>query len=243
MARYKRIKRKEDLKAPDEFVSFWDSVYFWVADNGEKVLYPLVGIIIIFMVSAGYAYYQDSRENTAQRELYRSLANYPSDNPQEGASISPNDVDMKKLAETIGEVSDRFSGTLGGKLAGFYQANVMYKDGKMAEAEALYKSGYESDGADGMLGRLSGISLARVYQNQQKYSDAIGVLEKLKESKVEAFMEEIDYLLAMNYELSGDSDRALETYVEFLGKYQVSSRRDMVVSHIADLQGTDIKLK
>jgi len=243
VARYKRIKRKEDLKAPDEFISFWDSVYFWVTDNSEKVIYPLVGLAIIIMISAGYMYYADSRENTAQRELYRALVEYPSDSPTEANAQPKDNVDLPKLAETIGEVSERFSGTVAGKLASFYKANVHYKDGKMPEAEALYKQVFESEGAEDTVGRLSGIGLARTSQNQGKYSEATSVLEKLKGSKSEAFMEEIDYLLGLNYELAGNSDRALETYVEFLGKYQVSSRRDLVVNQIASLKGSDINIK
>lgn len=217
MARYNRIKKKSDLKKPDQFVSFWEHAYIWLNENRERILIPGLAVIVAVMLAGGYLYYRSQREISAQRELYFALKDLPGE-------VSGRKSVLKELLEPLDEISERFSGSVGARIAEIYIGNEHYDKGRMEKAEPIFKSIAESGGSRNVISRLAALGLARVYQNRGKYDDSTKVLEKFRKAENSAFGEEMDLLVAENHELSGDSNAAMKDYADFLKKYPGSIR-------------------
>ncbi len=216
MAQYKRIKKKENLKEPDQFVSFWRRVYESALENRNKFFLPIGGIVLLVLFVSGFLYYQSQKEQSAQMELYSILKDYPRD----GSESSDK---KEKVIKSLDAFKDRFSGTSAGRVGELYRAHMMFNEGEFEKAGKLYKTIAESGATDDLITGIAGISLARLYQDQGKYAESTETLEKFKSGRT-SLSEEIDMLTAQNHELSGEKETAIEEYQHFLGKYPKSTR-------------------
>jgi len=211
VARYNRIKKKANITAPDEFLSFWEHAYTWGAEKKERVLFPALAVVLVAVLVGGFFYYRSQREITAQRELYLALATAP----REG---SGEKVDTQKFISALDAVAERFEGTVGAKEALLYKGNVLYEKNKMDEAEKVYKSIVDSGKLDCFITRTAVVALARIYQDKGQYDESTKLLNKYRKLENGALNEEMDLIIAQNYELAGDGKSALAEYDDFLEK-------------------------
>lgn len=240
MARYNRIKKKEDVDLQDELIDFWDSVYIWVGENRERVIFPIIGVVLALALFGGFAFYKDSRETASQRELAIAISGYP----REG--VDKATVDINKMLADVDAVANRFGGTLGGRMATLYKGHLLYMQGKMEDAAPAYKTAYEAGEPGETFTTIAGLGLARVYQNTEKYDESATLLNDLKKIPSPLFNEEVDYLLSQSFELKGERDQALDSYANFLASYPESRRKDKVTQRMIAIGGsagpTDIPL-
>jgi predicted negative regulator of RcsB-dependent stress response len=232
VARYNRIKKKEDVDLQDELIDFWDSVYIWVGENRERVVLPVLGVVLALALFGGFSYYKDSREQAAQRELAIAIADYP----REG--VDKEKVDIDKMLADVDAVAGRFGGTLGGRMATLYKGHLLYMQGMMEEAVPVYKSAYDAGKAGETFTVIAGLGLARAYQNTGKYAESAEVLKEMKKKPVPMFEEEIDFLIAQSFELLGETDQALDSYANILAGYPESRRKDAVTERMVALGGS-----
>jgi len=217
VAHYKRIKKKVNLKAPDQFVSFWHRTYNRALENRKKILPPVCGVLLLVLLAGGFFYYRAQKEQSAQRELYSILKDYPRD----GAESSGK---LEEVIKSLDAFSGRFSGTGAGRVGELYRAHMLFNKGEREEAARLYGEIAESGASDDLITGMAGLSLARLYQDQGKYADSAETLKKLKADGRTNFSEEVDLLTAHNHELSGEKKAAIEEYRRFLKEYPESTR-------------------
>jgi len=221
VARYNRIKKKANITAQDEFLSFWEHAYKWGAEKKERVLFPVLAVALIAVLVGGFFYYRSQREITAQRELYLALATAPRED-------TGKEVDTKKFIAALTAVAERFEGTVGAKEALLYKGNALYEKNKMDEAEKVYKAIVAGGKLDCFITRTAVVALGRIYQDNAKYDEATKLLKKYRKLENGALNEEMALIIARNYELAGDGKSALAEYDDFLAKYPHSMRAGTV---------------
>jgi tetratricopeptide (TPR) repeat protein len=221
VARYNRIKKKTDITAQDEFLSFWEHAYTWGAEKKERVLFPVLAVALIAVLVGGFFYYRSQREITAQRELYLALATAPRED-------TGKKVDTKKFISALDAVAERFEGTVGGKEALLYKGNVFYEQNKTDEAGKVYKSIVAGGKLDCFITRTAVVALGRIYQDNGKFDESTTLLKKYRKLENGALNEEMALIIARNYELAGDGKSALAEYDDFLAKYPRSMRAGTV---------------
>jgi len=221
VARYNRIKKKANITAPDEFLSFWEHAYNWGAEKKERVLFPALAVALIAVLVGGFFYYRSQREITAQRELYLALASVP-------RAEAGKKIDTKKFISALDGVAERFEGTVGAKEALLYKGNALYEKNKMDEAGKVYKSIVDGGKLDCFITRTAVVALARIYQDNGKFDESTKLLKKYRKLENGALNEEMALIIARNYELAGDGKSALAEYDDFLAKYPRSMRAGTV---------------
>ncbi len=221
MARYNRIKKKANITAPDEFLSFWEHAYAWGLEKKERVLFPALAVALVAMLVGGFFYYRSEREITAQRELYLALTTAPRED-------TGKKIDTKKFIAALDAVAERFEGTVGGKEALLYKGNTLYEKNKMDEAEKIYQSIIADGKLDCFFTRTAVVALGRIYQNNGKFDESTKLLKKYRKLENGDLNEEMALIIARNYELAGDGKSALAEYDDFLAKYPRSMRTGTV---------------
>ena len=226
MARYKRIKRKGALTQPDEFLSFWDRKYHWAAENWEKLLTPLLAVMLAAVIGGGVFYYSRQKAASAQIELSQIINGYP-----RGANADP--ARLTQVVSALTEFSKRFSGTDAAPIADLYRAHALAKQGNFTEAVNLYEKIISEGKPDELFVAMAVLSLARHYQDQGNYQKSTETLEKFSadtasagkasDGEPSAFAEEMDFMTAENLELASDKKAALEKYQVFLAKHPDST--------------------
>ncbi len=208
MAHYKRITKKLDIKGPDEFLGFWTRVYFWTQEKKDQLLLPALGLAVAVALAFGFIYYRQQMELSAHRELFEILK----DLPRQGAE---NAATPDTLVGSLKSYSEKYSGTPSGRIAQLYAANILYKKKSLDDAARFYSAVANSGG--GLATQMAALGLARTYQEQGKYADAIATLEKF--GKDSPFSEEMDFMAARTHELDGKKEIALKEYNKFAEKY------------------------
>ncbi|MBI3793410.1 MAG: tetratricopeptide repeat protein [Nitrospinae bacterium] len=227
MAHYKRITKREDIKGPDEFVGFWTKAYHWIDDRKEEAVKAVVGVVLLVVVIFAAVGYKQNRDARASAELFKILKDAPR-------------VDDDQFANGTGKVQDALKGyvesygsTRNGRIGLLYEANYVYHDGKSPDAaEKLYKQ-ITDGGQRDFVAQLAALGLASCYQNQGKYDAAVSTLEKFRGDS--SFKEEMDFMVAHNFELSKNKEGALKEYKQFLSKYPASKNLNAVKEGIARL--------
>ena len=216
MARYKRIRRKGTLTAPDEFLSFWDRQYEWAAENWEKLLTPLLLVMLAVVIGGGAFYYTQQKASSAQNELTLIMNAYP-------RGVDSNPALLAEVVTALTEFSQRFSGTNAATVADLYKAHTVARQENSVEAVKLYKEIISSDKPDELVISMAALSLATLHQDQGDYEKANKVLDEFSAGKPSAFGEEIDFMSAQNMELAANRKAALEKYHAFVTKYPDST--------------------
>lgn len=222
MAHYKRISKKTDIKMPDEFLSFWDHVFHFIADNRERLVLPVIGGLVVILAGFGFWYYQIQKSAKSNAELYRVLA----DLPRPGSSSTATG---DQIIEKLKSYDERFGGGEAGRIGRLYRANLLYQKGRFDEAAALYNG----IGGNDVAGQLAAINLAAVLTQQGKYTEAAAALEKIRATTM--FGESVDYQIARNQEAAGNGAAAKTEYGKFLEKHAGSRSTPEVKDRLAYL--------
>ncbi len=225
MARYKRINKKENIKGPDEFVSFWARAYFWAHDNQRTVLNYALALTGVALVLLGFVY----RRQGAEASASAALSNIMRDAPQPGAEAKPDE--LAKLGESLADFTKKYSGTKAGREGELYQANLLRDKKNLAEAERHYIN--VMGGGKDLVAQLACLGLASAYQNDGKFAEAAALLDKHRAGSF--FEDEIDYMYAVNLELSNDKAGALKEYKKYLDKHPSSRNAGAVKEALARL--------
>lgn len=225
MARYKRINKKENIKGPDEFVSFWERAYFWADANKRTVLNFALALTGVALVALGFLYRRQGSEANAST----ALADVLRDAPMPG--VEPRPDELTKLGESLADFTKKYSGTKAGREGELYQANLLRDKKNLAEAEKLYIN--VMGGGKDLVAQLACLGLASAYQNDGKFAEAAALLDKNRAGSF--FEDEIDYMYAVNMELSNDKAGALKEYKKFLDKHPSSRNAGAVREAVARL--------
>jgi predicted negative regulator of RcsB-dependent stress response len=168
---------RKDLKT-DKFAEEVVDVFEWASVHKTEVVRYGAVLIVLVLIVVGVVYYNRSQAAVRQEALAKALR---VDDATTGTVIQPTnqhfDTDAEKTkakVQAFTELSAKYSGTQEGAIADMYLASYATDDGKLDEAEKLYKK-VVADGPKAYAG-LGRLALAQVYASEGKMADAEKVL-------------------------------------------------------------------
>lgn len=191
----------------------------WWKENGTSII---VGIVIGLGAVIGYwqwVKYQDQRSHAASVE-YDTFADALAEEKDEVA------------ATALASLKTEYKGTTYAALAALMMAADQIKDKKPDEAIETLKWAYEHAGHDSVK-HLARIRLARLYVNQKQYTEALVLVDNVKEP---AFDARYSVIKADVYSKQGKLEKAKAEYESALASNTLAGKqREYVQMKLADL--------
>ncbi|MBI3678791.1 MAG: tetratricopeptide repeat protein [Acidobacteria bacterium] len=140
------------------------------------------GIVLGAVVLAGAGYgFMRWQENSRQAELRiatQVLDAYVGEVSPYGGPVFKTQADKDNAAlKAFSELASKHSGAKEGQIARYYTGTLLCDMGKIAGCEAAFKEA--AGGRDGNVASLARLSLATLYQSQNKLNEAESVLRQL----------------------------------------------------------------
>ncbi|GAB4435539.1 MAG: hypothetical protein OHK0040_06760 [bacterium] len=198
MARKIKVKKKDELKKPDEFLSFSKKALNYAKENEKKVLIVSVLIIISVLAASFFGYYYKKTDALGYQYLAKALEN-------------ENDIKAKK--EMLLKVKN-MSLSSASKYASFYLAQI-YDNEKNTELAKV-----ELDKAfaikDNYFKGAAYILMTDILMKENKLDDALKIIEKTLREVKKPFSEELLYKKAQILEQKNNITEAKKIYNELL---------------------------
>lgn len=247
----KRKLTKEEVKAPDAFVTFSDQVAKVLNDNFQWVA-GLVGTVLIVTLGwLGYSSYTDYVEGHAQEALFEI------DKKVAKINIDLNDLqkDLEKKDQKKSTRPEKSPETLAknyGAVLSEYEAFIKQNSGTKAamiaaiQAADLYSTHKVFDKAAQTLGAVEGTAkssdfffglvlykLAGALTTLGKYDEAVVKLERIVESKQQEHLHSAALLkIGLNYEGLKDYKQAESYYQRVKDEFSSNSAGSMAASYL-----------
>lgn len=208
----KKIKRKELLKEPDEFLTFSSRLFYWIHTHQRHLAYAgavILGLFALYM--AGYFYYGHLNK---QGQTHYNLAY------QTMTSNMKPDNDPKKWEEAerlFKKVVKDYSLSKVSRLALPEAAYAAYRQKRYDEAISLYANFLHKIGDDPQYRILTQIALATCYEAKGELAKAAKQLEPITQDMTSPFRELAMMNLARVYRLEHkqkDAKKILEQFVK-----------------------------
>lgn len=221
-ARAKRMTAKE-LKQPDEFVTATGKVVEWAKENPAIVRNGAIGFVVLLLLIVLVSWWSASRTASANRQFYSAIELYQAE--QWGEAYDG----FAKLATDLG-------GTDYGRLATVYAARAALKLDKPDEAIEYYRE-YLGGSTTVALEQLARLNLARALARKGDTAAARTELEAALALAGPA-KPEITLELARVEEATGNDERALELYGNYLNDDPQGAAKELARARILALGGT-----
>ena len=211
-----RITRKT-LKDDRFAAEVTHSVSYLTEHRQQALLYGGIAVAVL-VIALGIFFYRQQRRTSAHRALYKALETYHALVTEEER---PGRVTFKTEAEKHAKaqkefetLSREFSGTVEGKIGGYY-VGLVYRDlGKPAEAQKHLEQAVR-DGQENVVA-LARLALADVYLMQGKDEEARKIYEYLIKNPTDAVSEGRAQLALARYLQTRQPDEARKLLQELL---------------------------
>jgi len=231
MAKKRKIKRKELLKEPDEFLTLSSRFFNWVTTHQRHLAYVgivVAGLFVLYM--AGYFYYRHVNKEAQGRynEAYELLA----------SSMKP-DAKLKsweKTEDLFMEIINKYSLSKVSRLALPQAAYAAYRQKKYDEAIGLYKKFLAKMGQEADYRMLTQMALAACYEEEKDYGRSIQLLEPISQEKANPFRELAMIGLARVYRLADRKEDAMRTLKVFVVQFPDSPFLPIVKALLSNLK-------
>lgn len=159
-----RITRKE-LKSDTFALEVGHTLTFFEEHRQEIIRYGSIALGLIVLIM-GYLWYSGRQHSKRQEALYKAIQiqEMPVSAPQPGAvqrSFPTQEVKDETALRAFSEVQSTYPGTVEGEIAQYYIGAIKADQGKLAEAEKLFKE--VADRADEKYGSLAKMALSQIY--------------------------------------------------------------------------------
>ena len=127
-----------------------------------------------------------------------------------------------RTLEELDEVARQYAGTFAGDRALVCAGDLLYDEGRYAEARGRYQAYLERD-PDPALGMLARATIVQTYLDEHDYAGAIEACDDaFGRHERESIENQLSYYKAYAYEMSGDAQKATQEYAKIT---QVESGR------------------
>ena len=205
---------KHEVRERDAFLKLSDRVSDWISKNRSMFL-AVVGALVLGTASyTGYDIFTSHRETKAQEALYEARKKYdPSisnmfDKKEPAVEPKLTDDSVKAFSAVI----DDYKGTQASMLAAIELSQAYLEEQKAEPALQLFERIKGS--TDSLVGSLAVLQNAKVLEANGKCSEAVGVLEKLWNSKsiLKSIQTEARLRAGVCYEQLSQLDKAKEMF-------------------------------
>ncbi len=219
----KRIQKKVS-KEPDEVLTLYQRGVDWANENVKVLTLAGGTIILIAVLSLGYIWVHNSRQESANQalsaaiNLYRQSTSFKAGELSGGVDQSADDSLKRALAAFQG-VASEYQSMKQGKEASLFAANLYFRMGSYEQAAAEVESLLERDPEFSQQLNVS-YFMARILEAKGNYSRAVDLYTGVLVSATTDLKPVVMMDLARCYELSGDKDQAIENYKLVLSEFQ-----------------------
>ena len=220
MARQK-IKRKELLKGPDEFLTLTERAINYV--QGRAKYFEYAGMVVaaaalVYLGATTYLNYVNKQGQGVYNTAY--------------SEIGEDKTDLEKTEALFKKVVEEYSLSKVSRLVPAQVGYLKYQEKKYDEAITSYETFRKELSENSSYRILSQLALAAVHEEKGELDRAIGILNDLKSNPDNVFMEQTLLSLARVYRLSKQDDRAREIYVEFIDRFKTSPFLSVAKSYL-----------
>lgn len=203
----KRLTRKELLKEPDEFITLTGRLIAWVKANPKKLIYGVGVFLAVVLIGSGYAYYQESREQSAADLLSQSILKYEEIAAQGDAAKA-----LDAVSADLDRLTEDYSGLAAGKLGEIVYAHLTLKSHMPQKAIGLYSKGLENFENDPALAPVILNGLAQAQEAAEDLPAAIASFEKILSRATLLYKDSALFHLGRLYADTGQSDKSRQMY-------------------------------
>lgn len=198
----------------------------------------IIGGLAIVLIAAGLYWYisntQKEKEANASLALSRVKIFYER---AEFDKALKGDPTVKVRGESIiglREIVENYGGTSAGKMAALMAGDILLSQKKYSEAINMYESAQGSDSKVLAVGSKAGVAACK--ESEKKYSEAAPLYEEAAQ-----YMKEVGdearyrYFAALNYEKSGNKEKAKELYTLIAKENRDTEFKDLAVGAMSRL--------
>ena len=203
-ARRKITRRK--LKE-DKFVTYTFKIQKFLQESLRKVLSYGIAVVVLFVIIFVYVSSKQKAERNAEAAVGQ-------------AEIFYEYGDYETAQTQFTEIINKYEGTSGAGKAVFYLANINFEQKNYDEAKKYFQLYLDNYRNDKLLLGSSYNGIGECLEDQGLYQEAINYYEEALK-KFDTLILAPEFLLNIGrcYELSGQKDKAQETYNQILEKY------------------------
>jgi tetratricopeptide (TPR) repeat protein len=232
MTKIKKIIKKK-LKEPDEFISFNEKAFIFIAHHSKPIAVGGIVVLILILSIFFYQRWEKKKEDKAYQlftsavEIYQTVSTpYREGSTQE----------YKNVLEKFKEVIEKFPRTSPGKLSVLYKGNLHLRLSEFEEAIQSYESFLQKAGKEKLYSSFALEGLGYSFEGKKDYKNAINAYQKILPLG-ENFQMSNAYLgMGRCFEKLGENKEALENYKSFLRVSQKSMMTNTVLRKISNLE-------
>lgn len=246
-------KIEKQLKAPDQFVSFWSTVGTKAGEHRKEILIGVASLLAIVVIGVAVQAFLSGRAEEASQAFARihriaSASLVPTAEPGKDAPAPPPaspgapqfKTDAERTAAALKEVDDFLAKHASSPLrdeALLYKGRLLLATGKGSEALSLYNELVQR--IDPALRFLAREGLAYAEESTGQVDKAIATLAKLAEDAKGAggfFRDRALFNQARLYEGKGAKQDAVKIYKNILSETPTTTLKEEVNNRLAILE-------
>lgn len=209
-----KLKRKELLKSPDEFLTLSEKVLKYLTAHTRQVKVVVIGLAVAFVVYlSGWGYLR--HVNKAGQEVYNEAYEIISEN----LGPDPDPEALERAEDLFAKVIDDYGLSKAADLALPQLAHLYARDKQYDEAIEAYRKFNEAVSHKAPYPALSGLAIASIYEAKGEYETAAAELAPVLSEKESPFKESVLLQQARLYTLAGQGDKAKALFKEFVDTY------------------------
>ncbi len=204
-----KISVRRELREPDAFIKTTYTVLDYCKKHLKLISISAVILVTVTATAIGAFWYNSDRNHSAQLLLNQAIASLNNPSPQ--ADTNTN--------QQLDALITSYKTTIAAPVASYLYANQKYRAGDLSEAAKLYQNSNKV--SDRHLKDLQRLGLATIHFQQNEFSQAISILEKMQTER--SFInEDIYILLGLSYEKSNQPEKAVAIYENMIQLLQNS---------------------
>ena len=224
----KKVTRKQLLKEPDEFITFFGRTVRWTTEHKKQITIAVAAVIAAGLLFGLVTLLKNRAENKAFALLNQANRKYE-------ASLNESN-DPKKALEAVKNdfefIVDEYSGYMGGKIARVEFANYSYEAGEYDRSVELFQKSLEDFGDDPIYRNFIWSGLAYAYAAKNDYESSARYFEMVAQSDSRILKDEALFNLGRIYAQSGKDEKSVSAYSKLASDFPDSIYIELIKDHL-----------
>lgn len=193
-----RMKRKDLLNAPDEFVTTTSTVLTWIKENPQRFAIGVIIIIALVVGGYGFYYWKTSKELDGMHAYMQAAGN----------------------SQLTLQVAQEYSDTKAGKLSKLRLARMSYDQGNQKMAISYAGEFIDSWGQKDIFHWQAVLIMATAYMQQKEMAKSLPLLDDCIENAPKGIRDQALFLKAGAQVAMGKSNEAKQTLSKVSESYR-----------------------
>jgi predicted negative regulator of RcsB-dependent stress response len=218
---------KEELRRPDEFVSFFQSIILKLEKNKSTFLISLVMLLVAAGGYIGWKSYQSSVDKTAAIDFEVLMEKIPT-------ATSTQETEWKTFLDQLNVFIEKHGKTSMGASAYLYKGKTLFTLKQYDEAIKSYQVASKKLSGPYVYLAQEGEALSQMQLG--KWNEAEKILKFLSEKQNNPIRDFHLYNLALVQDEMGSKDLAMQTYEKIIKDFPDSTYVEKAKAHVGDVK-------